>query len=63
MRKYTTTKHLNQSKMKNLILLLIASFWGAWMWNNPFPPKVNTFLVAVFVTFGIYKELKKLLET
>ena len=48
--------------MKNLILLLIASFWGAWMWNNPFPAKVNAFLVAVFVTFGIYKELKKFLE-
>jgi Na+/glutamate symporter len=48
--------------MRKLILLLLAACAGAWMWNNPFPQKINAFIVAVFVTLGIYKELKKLIE-
>jgi hypothetical protein len=46
--------------MRKLILLLLAACAGAWIWNNPFPQKINAFIVAVFVTLRIYKELKKL---
>jgi hypothetical protein len=48
--------------MRKLILLLLAACVGAWTWYNPFPQKINAFVVAVFVTFGVYKELKKLVE-
>ena len=46
--------------MTKLILLFIAVCYGSWILNNPFPPKVNNYIIAVFVTLGIYKELRKL---
>jgi len=48
--------------MRNFILFLIALYFGIAMYGKPFPPKVNAFIVAVFVTLGIYKELKKLID-
>ncbi len=45
-----------------IVLLFIAVCAGVWTWNHPFPPRVNDFSIAVLVTFGIYRELRKLVE-
>lgn len=50
---------VNQSKMKKLFIFLIAVLAGVWMWYHPFPQEVNAFIVAFFVTLGLYSQLIK----
>ncbi len=45
-----------------LFLLTLASLAGAWTLYHPFPPRVNEWIIALFVTLGIYRELRKLVE-
>jgi hypothetical protein len=45
-----------------IVLLFIAACAGVWIWNHPLPQSVNEFIIAVFVTSGIYRNLRKLVE-
>ncbi len=45
--------------MKKLFIFLIAVLAGVWMWYHPFPQEVNAFIVAFFVTLGLYSQLIK----
>lgn len=45
-----------------ILLFFIAVCVGAWSLNHPFPQRVNEYIIAVMVTLGIYRELRKLVE-
>ena len=45
--------------VRNIILLLIASFIGSIFIKEPLPPDLANFVIACVVTLFIYKNLKE----
>ena len=48
--------------VRNIILLLIASFIGSIFIKEPLPPDLANFVIACVVTLFIYKNLKEELK-
>lgn len=48
--------------VRNIILLLIASFIGSIFIEEPLPPELANFVIACMVTLFIYKNVKEELK-
>jgi hypothetical protein len=45
-----------------LVLLILAALCGSMLLFNPFPAKVNEYIVAVFATLHIYNNLRAIVK-